>query len=109
MAQKALRKNKPGGAPTQKRKTRPTAQKTKFRRDPRGTKLLHASIEQKAAAKAMRNEGVQFHIGDLNNRAKARLDEEDHEVKRKKEKKRTAVDGAVASLEHAIQGKRMKV
>ena len=58
---------------------------------------------------AMKNEGVQFHIGDLNARAKTRLDEEENEVKRKKEKKRTAVDGAVASLEHAVQGKRMKV
>ena len=51
MAQKALAKNKPGGAPTQKRKTAPKKQVAKFRRDPKGTKLLHSSIEQKAAAK----------------------------------------------------------
>jgi len=81
----------------------------RFRRDPKGTKVLHQSIEQKAAAKAMRNEGAKFRIGDLNTKAQSRLDEEEKEMARKKEKRRTAVDGAVASLEHAISGNRMKI
>jgi hypothetical protein len=111
MAQKTLKSRSPKSSSSSvvKRKGVPTKQLSRFKRDPKGTKVLHQSIEEKAAAKAMKNEGARFRLGDLNSKAKQRLDLEESEEARKKEKRRTAVDGAVASLEHAVEGKRLKV
>jgi hypothetical protein len=76
-----------------KRKNAPAKRKKNFAFDKKGTKTLNKTIEVKAAAKALRNESkFRFTLGELNDRGKQRITEEDKDKERKLAKKRSSAD-----------------
>jgi hypothetical protein len=103
MTQKAL-----GGAAKSghvQRKNVPAKRKKNFlRNDLKGSKELNKTLENRAAAKALRNESkFSFGLKELNDRGKQRLSVEESEKSKRKAKKRSSADRSHA-LEKVLEG-----
>lgn len=99
MPQKALRGGS-GGSSIMKRKNAPNKRKKGFAFDKKSTKTLNRTIEEKAAAKALRNESkFNFSLKELNEKGKERLSVDDKERERRAAKKRSAEDRQTEVLE----------
>jgi hypothetical protein len=107
MPQKVMKASGSGGH-VMKRKNVPVKKKhrnAKF--DNKNTRAINRSIEEKVAAKALRNESkFNFSLKELNVNGKKRLEIEEKDRERKAAKKRSAEDRQVESLEK--QAKRSK-
>lgn len=80
-----------GNSAFTKRKNAPVKQKRNFRRDQKGTKALNKALEQKAAAKAIKNESkFTFSSGDLNERGHKQVKEDQAQREKKQAKKRSS-------------------
>ena len=98
MPQKAIKGKSSAGV--MKRKNAPQKRKTKFSRDPKGTRELNKILEERAAAKALRNEAkLNFTISELNQKGKQRITAEDADKDRKKAKKRSSTDRQIEAVE----------
>jgi len=102
MPQKALKGS--GSSGVMKRKNAPAKRKKPVLHDKKSTKALHKTIEEKAAAKALRNESkFHFSLSELNDRGGKRMKEEDAIKEKKAAKKRSAADRQAEVLEKQVK------
>ena len=102
MPQKALGAGT--GKGSQRRKNAPQKRVKPSFHDKKGTKVLNKILEQKAAAKALKNESkFNFELSELTQKGKEQVKQDEAEKKKKQAKKRQALDRQIGVVETHIK------